>query len=138
MVMNPMFELNDTQAQLQGALSRWLDENVPFEKRGALLATPEAIAPVLRGLGQDLGLLGAGLPEDLGGLAASAAEGLANHLVVLQALGQALLPEPYLSAVVGGGGLLQQLGGEAARAAGRHRGRRGAPGAGAAGAGRPP
>jgi len=114
--MHPMFELNDTQTQLRDSLGRWLETHVPFEKRAALLTTPEAIAPLWRGLSQDLGLIGAGLPEAAGGLAASATEGLANHLVILQTLGFALVPQPYLAALVGGAGLLQALGGERAQA----------------------
>jgi len=114
--MQALFEPDDTQAQLRDSLTRWLDTTVPFDKRAALLATPEAIAPLWRGLAQDLGLLGAALPEALGGLAASPGEGLANHLLILQALGAALVPEPYAACLVGGAGLLQRLGGERAHA----------------------
>jgi alkylation response protein AidB-like acyl-CoA dehydrogenase len=108
--MPTMFPFNDTQTQLQDSLSRWLADHAPFERRAALLATPEAIAPLWRGLSHELGLLGAALPEAAGGLGG----GLADHLVILQALGHALLPEPYTASVVIGAGLLQRLPGERA------------------------
>lgn len=106
--MPPMFQATDTQTQLQDSLTRWLADHAPFERRAALLATPEAIAPLWRGLGQELGLLGAALPEDAGGLGG----GLADHLVILQALGHALLPEPYTACAVIGAGLLLRLPGD--------------------------
>ncbi len=106
-----MFPLADTQIQLQDSLSRWLADHAPFERRAALLATPEAIAPLWRGLSHELGLLGAALPEGAGGLGG----GLAVHLVILQALGHALLPEPYTACAVTGAGLLQRLPGEPPR-----------------------
>ncbi len=52
--MQAMFTLDDTQTQLQDSLSRWLADHAPFERRAALLATPEAIAPLWRGLSHEL------------------------------------------------------------------------------------
>ena len=109
--METMFELSDTQAQLQHSLARWLDQTVPFERRAALLANPAAITPLWNGLGQQLGLLGAALPEELGGLGGS----LADQAVILQALGHALLPEPFCACAVVGAGLLQCLPGDTPR-----------------------
>ena len=106
--MNAMFDLTDTQALVQASLSRWLADHAGFERRAGLLATPEAITPLWRGLSQDLGLLGAALPEAVGGQGG----GLADHALILQALGHALLPEPYLACAVLAGGLLQRLPGE--------------------------
>ena len=108
--MDAIFPLDDTQALLQSSLQRWLQDHAPFERRATLLATPAAFQPLWNGLGQQLGLLGAALPEGLGGQGG----GLADHLVILQALGQALLPEPYSACMVTGAGLLQRLGGERA------------------------
>ena len=109
--MNAIFPLSETQALMQDSLSRWLQDHAPFERRAALLATPEAITPLWTGLTESLGLLGAALPEEAGGLGG----GLADHLVILQALGHALLPEPYAACVVTGAGLLQRLPGARAR-----------------------
>ena len=103
--MDPIFALDDTQALLQSSLQRWLQDNAPFERRAALLTTPGAVQPLWTGLAQQLGLLGAALPEAVGGQGGS----LADHLVILQALGQSLLPEPYSACLVTGAGLLQRL-----------------------------
>ena len=111
MTLAPMFVLGDTQSQLRDSLARWLDAEVPFDRRAGLLATPEAIGPLWQGLASGLGLLGAGLPESAGGLGG----GLADHLLILQTLGAALVPEPYAACLVGGAGLLQRLPGELPR-----------------------
>jgi alkylation response protein AidB-like acyl-CoA dehydrogenase len=107
--MAPMFEPTDTQSQLHDSLARWLTDAAPFAGREALLGAPDAIAPLWQGLSQALGLLGAGLPAQHGGMGG----GLADHALILQALGDALLPEPYLACVVLAGGLLRRLPGEA-------------------------
>ncbi|MBP7665282.1 MAG: pimeloyl-CoA dehydrogenase small subunit, partial [Burkholderiaceae bacterium] len=65
--MDPIFALDDTQALLQSSLQRWLQDNAPFERRAALLTTPGAVQPLWTGLAQQLGLLGAALPEAVGG-----------------------------------------------------------------------
>jgi alkylation response protein AidB-like acyl-CoA dehydrogenase len=106
--MAPMFEPTDTQSLLRDSLARWLADAAPFAGREALLRTPEAITPLWRGLSHALGLLGAGLPEQHGGMGG----GLADQGLILQTLGDALLPEPYLACVVLAGGLLQRLPGE--------------------------
>ena len=106
--MAPMFELSDTQALLRDSLARWLADAAPFARRQSLLATPEAIAPLWQGLAGGLGLLGAALPESLGGQGG----GLADQGLILQTLGDALLPEPYLACAVLGAGLLRRLPGD--------------------------
>ena len=112
--LTPVFSPDDTQAALHHSLQRWLAEQAPFERRAGLLASPGAIEPLWHGLQHDLGLLGAGLPESAGGLGGCPDGGLADQALILQALGQALLPEPYTAVVVLAGGLLQRLPGAAA------------------------
>jgi acyl-CoA dehydrogenase len=112
--MDLMFEPSDTQAQLRDSLQRWLDQRLPFVRRAAVLANPGALAPLWQGLAHELGLLGAALPESLGGQGG----GLSDQLVIARALGGALLPEPWLSTAVLGAGLLQRLGGAPTCAAG--------------------
>lgn len=109
--MDPILLLDETQALLQDSLQRWLHDHAAFERRAALLARPDAIQPLWTGLAEQLGLLGAALPEAAGGQGG----GLAEHLVILQALGQALLPEPYAACLVTGAGLLQRLPGATAQ-----------------------
>ncbi len=104
-LMDPLFPPDDGQALLQHSLSRWLLDHAPFERRSALLASPEAIAPLWQGLSQQLGLLGAALPEDLGGQGGT----LADQLLILQVLGHGLLPEPYTACAVAAATALQGL-----------------------------
>ena len=111
--MDLMFEPSDTQAQLRDSLQRWLNAQLPFARRAGWLANPDALLPLWHGLAVDLGLLGAALPEAVGGQGGE----LADQLVIARALGGALLPEPWLSTCVLGAGLLQRLGGRAAGAA---------------------
>jgi hypothetical protein len=44
--MEPLFPLDDTPALLQSSLQRWLQDNAPFDRRAALLATPAAFQPL--------------------------------------------------------------------------------------------
>ena len=57
---------------------------------------------VWRAFAQDLGILGAALPEDVGGLGGGPTE----TMVIMEQLGAALVVEPFLGTVVIGGGFL--------------------------------
>jgi acyl-CoA dehydrogenase len=104
-VVEPVVPTDETQAMLLASLQGWLQDQVPFENRARLLTTPEAIAPLWQGLNA-LGLLGAALPERLGGMGGA----LAEQMLIAQALGGALVPEPYSATAVMGAALLQALG----------------------------
>ena len=103
-VVEPVVPTDETQAMLLASLQGWLQDQVPFENRARLLTTPEAIAPLWQGLNA-LGLLGAALPERLGGMGG----GLAEQMLIAQSLGSALVPEPYSTTAVMGAALLQAL-----------------------------
>jgi len=103
-VLEPVVPTDETQAMLFASLQGWLKDQVPFEHRARLLSTPEAIGPLWQGL-NGLGLLGAALPESLGGMGG----GLAEQMLIAQALGTALVPEPYSATAVMGAALLQAL-----------------------------
>jgi alkylation response protein AidB-like acyl-CoA dehydrogenase len=108
------FNFSEEQELIRASLSSYLADAYGFEQRRKALATEAGWRPeVWRALAQDLGLLGAALPEDLGGLGGGPVE----TLVIMQELGRALVVEPYLETVVIAGGLLARTGGEAARAA---------------------
>lgn len=104
-VVEAIVPMDETQTMLVASLQGWLQDRVPFEARAALLAKPESIAPVWQGLATELGLLGAALPEALGGMGG----GLAEQMLIAQALGAALVPEPYSASAVLGAALLQAL-----------------------------
>ena len=80
-------DLSDTEQALCDSLVRWLADHVDpaTQARADLPVAP----PAWRALAQDLGLLGAGLPESAGGLGG----GLRAHLLVLQTLGASLAAE---------------------------------------------
>ncbi len=58
----------------------------------------------------ELGILGAALPEEIGGIGGGPVE----IMVIAEALGHALVVEPYVDTVVVAGGLLQRAGGDIA------------------------
>jgi alkylation response protein AidB-like acyl-CoA dehydrogenase len=111
--MNTAFDFDDTQRLLRDSLQRWLDERFAFEQRLKLLAQPQGLQALWRGLADDLGLLGSAFAERVGG----AGGGAAGHLLVMQTLGSALAGEPYLGGAVIGGGLLARCGVDAELAA---------------------
>jgi alkylation response protein AidB-like acyl-CoA dehydrogenase len=111
-VLEPVVPTDETQAMLLASLQGWLQDKLPFDKRAQMIATPEAIAPLWLGLSRELGLLGAALPEHLGGMGG----GLPEQMLICQALGAALVAEPYSSSAVLGATLLQALGDPAADA----------------------
>jgi alkylation response protein AidB-like acyl-CoA dehydrogenase len=111
-VVEPVLQPDDTQAMLLASLQGWLQDKLPFDKRALLIASPEAIAPLWQGLAHELGLLGAALPDSLGGMGG----GLPEQLLICQALGAALVGEPYSGTAVLGATLLQALNEPAAHA----------------------
>jgi len=103
--------MTETQAMLHDSLSRYLARRYGFEDRlRALAAADSAPPPLWRGLADDVGILGASLPESLGGLGG----GVAENQLIMELLGGALASEPYLSTVVVAGGLLRRVGGPVA------------------------
>jgi alkylation response protein AidB-like acyl-CoA dehydrogenase len=64
---------------------------------------------IWRGFATELGILGATMPEDVGGIGGGPVE----LMIVAEALGRALVVEPYIDAVVVSGGLLRRAGGQA-------------------------
>ncbi|MDB5817377.1 MAG: pimeloyl-CoA dehydrogenase small subunit [Rhizobacter sp.] len=109
-----MFDLTDTQTMLRDSLSRFLAERYSFEARGRALveATSAPPAAMWRSLATELGIVGAAFDEAQGGLGG----GLAEHLVIMETLGESLAAETYLSTAVIGGGLLKAAASEGASA----------------------
>ena len=103
---------DDTRAMLRDTLARYLADHFDLDARRKLLSEPATNAPLWRGLARELGLLGASLPESLGGMGGSREDALE----IAQTLGSALAAEPYLSTVIIAGHLLARTGGALARA----------------------
>jgi alkylation response protein AidB-like acyl-CoA dehydrogenase len=99
--------LSDEQAMLRDTLTRYLAQHFAFDPHR------ERNADALwQALGRDLGVLGATLPGEVGGLGGGAVEAM----IVADALGEALAPVPYIETAVIAAGLLKRVGGNRAAA----------------------
>jgi alkylation response protein AidB-like acyl-CoA dehydrogenase len=97
------FSFTEEQSLLRDSLAAYLADHYDFETRRAAIKSETGWRPeVWKALAQDLGILGAALPEDLGGLGGGATE----TMVIMEQLGSALVVEPYMGTVVIGGGFL--------------------------------
>lgn len=105
------FSLTEEQALLKSVAARFLVDHYSFEQRRQRLADKGGFdAGIWHALAHDLGLLGAPLPQDVGGIGGGPVE----TMLIMEALGEALVIEPYLETVVAGGSLLRLAGGERA------------------------
>src|SRR5690349_629526 len=107
------FNLSKEQELLRDGLGRFLSTRYDLEKSRAAAKTGAGWQPdIWRGFADELGILGAALPEDVGGIGGGPVE----VMVIAEALGHALVIEPYVDTVVVCGGLLQRAGDAAATA----------------------
>jgi alkylation response protein AidB-like acyl-CoA dehydrogenase len=107
------FNLSKEQELLRDGLGRFLSTRYDLEKSRAAAKTGAGWQPdIWRGFADELGILGAALPEDIGGIGGGPVE----VMVIAEALGHALVIEPYVDTVVVCGGLLRRAGGAAATA----------------------
>ncbi len=97
------FSFTEEQGLLRDSVAAYLADTYDFDKRRAAIASPDGWRPeVWKAFANDLGILGASFPEDLGGLGGAATD----VMVVMEEFGKALVVEPYLGTVVIGGGFL--------------------------------
>jgi alkylation response protein AidB-like acyl-CoA dehydrogenase len=107
------FKLSEEQQLLRDGLAKFLATRYDLDKsRKAAKTGPGWQPEIWRGFADELGILGATLPEEAGGLGGGPVE----VMVIAEALGHALVVEPYIDTVVVAGGLLQRAGGERATA----------------------
>jgi alkylation response protein AidB-like acyl-CoA dehydrogenase len=97
---------NDDQKQLQDALAKFIERDYGFERRRAHQQLPEGFSREAWGQFAEMGLLALPFAEADGGLGGGAAE----MLVVMTAIGNALMVEPYLATVVLAGGAIARAG----------------------------
>ncbi len=107
------FKLSDEQQQLKDTLTRFVARDYSFEKRRAILKSPEGYSPQAWKQLADMGLLALGLPEEHGGLAGNAVD----TMLVMEVLGRGIVVEPYLATVVLGARLISLAGSAAQKAA---------------------
>ncbi|MBI2317306.1 MAG: acyl-CoA dehydrogenase family protein [Betaproteobacteria bacterium] len=103
------FSLAEEQRLLQESLARFAQKEYTFEKRRAIQALAEGYSREAWSTLADMGVLGLPFPEHYGGFGGGPVE----TMIVMNAVGSALMVEPYVATVVLGGGLVARLGDEA-------------------------
>jgi pimeloyl-CoA dehydrogenase small subunit len=107
------FDLSEEQRLLKESVDGLLGNSYDFDARKKYMAEKGGWSKAVWGKFAEQGLLGLPFAEDDGGFGAGAIE----TMIVMEALGKALLLEPYLATVVIGGGFLRYGGSAAQRAA---------------------
>ncbi|MET8426065.1 acyl-CoA dehydrogenase family protein [Nocardia sp. NPDC004860] len=105
------FSFTAEQELLRDTVTEFLAARYPLEPSRAAARTGAGRQPeVWRGLAEEVGILGASLPESVGGIGGGPVE----TMIIAEALGAALVLEPYVDTVVVGGGLLRRADGKRA------------------------
>lgn len=106
------FDLTETQSQLKDMIGRFLADRYAFRSRlDDVRAQPGMRPGVWESFVSELGIVGASAPESVGGLGG----GAIDIMVIMEALGQGLVVEPYLENAVVGVGFLKRVDGDVAR-----------------------
>lgn len=100
------FTLSEEQQLLKDSVERFVREEYEFEKRRKLAKSDEGFSRDHWRKMAELGWLGAGLPEEFGGIGGGAVE----RMIVMEQIGRGLVLEPYFATVVLGAGLLLEAG----------------------------
>jgi alkylation response protein AidB-like acyl-CoA dehydrogenase len=90
------FNLTPEQQALADSVERFCRKDYAFQARRAAVETPEGFSRETWARFADLGWLGAGLSEALGGFGGGAIE----NALIMEGFGRALVVEPFLSAAV--------------------------------------
>lgn len=98
--------LSEEQRLLGDAASQFIARRYSFEARRAILQSAQGFSRDIWREFADLGWLGLSIPEEFGGLGASAVE----TGIVMEVFGRALVVEPYLAAAVISATLIAELG----------------------------
>jgi len=100
------FDFTEEQTMLRSVVTRFLGDTYSFDQRNRRLADHSGFdAGFWKALADDLGLLGALLPQEFGGLGGGSTE----VMLIMEAFGEALVVEPFLETTVLGGGLLKAI-----------------------------
>ena len=107
------FKLSSEQELLREGLSKFLAARYDLESSRAAAKTGPGWQPdIWRGFAEELGILGATLPESVGGSGGGSVE----TMVIAEELGCALVTEPFVDTVIVAGGLLSRARGDGAAA----------------------
>ena len=100
------FSLTEEQQLLRDAIARFVANEYSFEERKGIVASPKGWSDKVWSKFAEMGLLGVPFQEANGGFGG----GGVDLMVVAQELGRGMVVEPYLSAVVLAGGLVEVAG----------------------------
>src|SRR5580692_4564338 len=101
------FNFTEEQSMLRDTVTSFLNDKYDFEARKGIVKSEAGWRPdYWKAFADELGILGAPFPEDLGGLGGGPVE----NMIVMEQFGRALVVEPYLGTVVIGGGFLKHSG----------------------------
>jgi alkylation response protein AidB-like acyl-CoA dehydrogenase len=107
------FTLSDEQEMLRNGLTKFLSTRYGLGRSRTAAKTGAGWQPdIWRAFADELGILGAALPEEVGGIGGGPVE----VMVIAEALGHALVVEPYVDSAVVAAGLLVRAGGKRASA----------------------
>jgi pimeloyl-CoA dehydrogenase small subunit len=106
------FELSEEQRLLKQSVERLLADRYGFERRIAYMKEPGGFSRALWKQYADLGLLALPFAEEDGGIGG----GPVDIMIVMEAMGRALVLEPYLATVVLAGGVLRHAASKEQRA----------------------
>jgi pimeloyl-CoA dehydrogenase small subunit len=107
------FDLSEEQRLLKESVEGLLTDAYDFEQRKTYMKEKGGWSKAIWGKLAEQGLLGLPFSEDDGGFGGGAVE----TMIVMEALGRAMVLEPYLATVVIAGGFLRHGGSEAQKAA---------------------
>ena len=91
------FELNPEQQQLSDALRRWADKDYSFDARKAIIASEQGVSASAWQALAELGVPALPVPSEHDGFDGTAID----QMVVMQALGRALVVEPVFATALG-------------------------------------
>src|SRR5256885_5708380 len=96
------FEYSDEQRLLSETLRKFLNTGYGFDARAKITATPAGFSEDVWAALAEMGILGVPFEEKFGGFGGTTVD----MMVVMEALGEALVVEPYLATVGLGGRFL--------------------------------
>jgi pimeloyl-CoA dehydrogenase small subunit len=105
------FELSQEQQLLADSLKRFLANDYAFDTRAKIVASPRGWSEEVWTALAEMGLMGLPFPAEHGGFGGSAVD----VMVVMEAIGEGLVVEPYLPTVGLGGQFVLRGGSEAQR-----------------------
>lgn len=106
------FNLSHEQDLLRDGLNKFLATRYDLEKSRTAVKTGAGWQPdIWTAFADELGIIGAALPEDVGGIGGGPVE----VMVIAEALGNALVVEPYVDTAVVAAGLLRRADSDVAR-----------------------